>query len=124
MLYVTHFSYEGPETNPVHGSFVCLAEAEDLDACLKKCHGLIADLHAKGDLDGNLRHIYLDAAVQVKAVPQAGVLTHMITRPGPLTTFKSLSLPDESDGACEALAVSPDSKGRQGVDKEPFITLE
>lgn len=123
MLYIVHFSYEGPETKPEHGSLACLAEADNVEACLEKCRKLIVDLNRRGDLGANLRHIYLDVAVQIRTVPETGVLTHMTTRPGYLAPSKSLSLPACQKEACEAFSLASDSEDQNGVDVEPFMTL-
>lgn len=123
MLYIAHFSFQGPGKNPRHGSFACLEEADDVEACLDKCRSLIADLHRKGDLGGHLGYIYLDVLVQVKSLPRNGLLNPMITRPGPLIPSKSISLPADDGKDCEAFSLSSDSEGRDGVNMEPFMTL-
>lgn len=132
MLYIGHFSFvdsladeEGQATSI--GAFQCLAEADDIDAALEKFKAIIGDLHARGDMFDEIADIFLDSCVEIRQVPEAGMLTHFqewtvqCSRVGSIST----DLPGVGEECAAAFCCGPESTlDEEEVEVEPFVTFE
>ena len=95
MLYAGHFSFTTAETEedgPSHGVFTCLAEAEDVDAALEKLRALIVRLKEEDDTLDGVTEVYLDSCVEVRSLPEPGLMTYWIMWPHEETSSISTGL--------------------------------
>ncbi len=113
MLYVGHFSFsaapaEGDE--PSHGVFTCVAEADDVDVALEKLRTLVVRLKEEDDTLTGVTEVYLDSCVEVRSLPEAGLMTYWITWPHEETSSISTGLRWAEDGEAVGYSVLPDDE--------------
>ncbi len=92
MIYLAHFDFSvEPVTKrkrktkratdadvPRHGYFTCLAEADSVEAAMKKFERLLRSLKKKEDVLDGVRWVYLDSCVEVEKMPVKGFLAHCV----------------------------------------------
>ena len=136
MLYIGHFSFvesladeEGQGTSI--GAFQCLAEADDIDTALEKLKAIIVDLHERGDMFDEIEDIFLDSCVEVRHVPEDGMLTHFqewtvqCSRVGSIST----DVPGVGQDCAAVFRCGPeadldDEEVEAEVEVEPFVTFQ
>jgi hypothetical protein len=86
VLYVGHFSFDqhasGGAGTPWHGLFTCVAEGASIDAVIPKFNRLIRGLAKQHAVFEHVDEIYMDACIELPAVPAAGVLSYITVRAG------------------------------------------
>lgn len=123
MLYIAHLSFDpvkdAIKENQRHGHFTIVMEADDVDSAMEKAKSLIQSVHAKGYLFNPEMAIYLDVCVEVKSLPEQGLLT-----------FFSMREHNNADGGgvSAALVDAPRgcAEGFMGEDgtQEPLLIIE
>ena len=143
MLYAGHFSFTTAPTEedgPSHGVFTCLAEAEDVDAALEKLRALVVRLKEEDDTLDGVSEVFLDSCVEVRSLPQAGLMTYWILWPHEETDSVSTGLrwaetdeavgysllPEGEEGhECgEECDHEHDEDADDGYEVEPFVEFE
>jgi len=151
MLYAGHFSFTTSATEedgPSHGVFTCVAEAEDVETALDKLRALILRLKHEDDTLSGVTEVYLDSCVEVRSLPDDGLMTYWVMWPHEETGSISTGLrwaeddeavgysllPDEEDGhECGAECDhdhdegSTDDEGDEadeGWEVEPFVEFD
>lgn len=84
MFYVGHFWWVGPEPEygadpQKNGWFTCLAEADSVEEAGEKLRDLVEDLGSWYVGFEDVREVFLSAVVEVRKLPEAGVLAHFET---------------------------------------------
>ena len=95
MLYLGHFSFTTAPTDedgPSHGVFTCCADAEDVDGALEKLRALVLRLKEEDDTLDDVSEVYLDSCVEVRTMPEAGMMSYWIKWPHEETTSISTGL--------------------------------
>ena len=143
MLYVGHFSFTTAPTDedaPAHGVFTCVAEADDVDAALETLRTLIVRLKEEDDTLDDVTEVYLDSCVEVRSMPDAGMMTYWIMWPHEETSSISTGLrwagedeavgygvvPEGEDGhECgEECDHDHDAEEEDGYEVEPFVEFD
>lgn len=127
MLYVGHFSFHPSEsaTREIErGSFTCLVEANDPDTAIEKFQNLIESLDDSSDTLDSVGDIFLDNFIEVKNLPDEGILTRYeelsLDGMGSIST----TLPDVPEEAAAAYGWGPEDQDKDehgGVYVEPFM---
>ena len=82
MIYLGHFSFgtygfDAPAGLPNwHGYFTCAAEADSVEKALEKFEALILRVYRSGNIFTDVKEVYLDACVEIRAVPKRGFLSY------------------------------------------------
>lgn len=117
MLYVGHFSFTTAPTDedgPSHGVFTCVAEGDDVDDALEKLRALIVRLKEEDDTLDDVTEVYLDSCVEVRSLPDAGLMTFWIRWPHEETSSISTGIRlAESDEAVGYSLVPDDEDEHQ-----------
>jgi len=108
MLYIGHFSFRENGTEVRHGYFTMVLEGENITKILNGFESLLEKLQEQELLFQGPVVIYLDAVTQVKAIPEEGIMAHMLSRKGGLGTSVSISLPSVSREYAEHFGVVPE----------------
>jgi hypothetical protein len=117
MLYVGHFSFtidEALDDGPAHGVFSCVAEAGDVDDALEKLRALIVRLKEEDDTLTGVSEVYLDSCVEIRSLPEAGMMTYWISWPHEETTSISTGLRWAGEDEAVGYSVVPDDGGEAG----------
>ena len=84
MLYVGHFSFESSQeesdaftVESKGGTFTCLVEAESLDDAADKFRDLIISHADSFEIFGSAGGVFIDAIIEIKKLPEKGVLTQL-----------------------------------------------
>jgi hypothetical protein len=81
MIYLGHFSFatygfDTPGGSPTwHGYFTCAAEAASVEKALEKFEALLLRVNRSGNIFTDVKEVYLDACVEIRAVPRRGFLS-------------------------------------------------
>ena len=138
MLYLGHFSFTTAPTDedgPSHGVFTCCADAEDVDAAIEKLRALVLRLKEDDDALDDVSEVYLDSCVEVRTMPEAGMMSYWIKWPHEETTSISTGLrwaegdeavgysilPDHDDDAEENDHADDEEDDDEGYEVEPFV---
>jgi len=142
MFYIGHFSFRESGKGDRHGYFTLIREADDIKKTLSEFSNLVMELQEKELLFQGPATIYLDAVTKVKAIPEKGLMAHLISREGDLGASISISLPLVSQKYAEhfgmvheplnssgrkigeAFAVAPEMPEQAEVEIEPFLYFE
>ena len=124
MLYQAHFSFEQSNKNKKNGSIIALVEAPDIDVAMTSFKTLLEKSGKSGHIPGNAAHIYLDLVLQIKKIPEAGCIAHVLSRPGGLKSALSSSLPGVSGDYGEAFTMAADQKSGDDIEMEPFLSFD
>jgi hypothetical protein len=68
--------------NNWHGYFTCVAEADEVEAALKKFKAPVRKLRDRSDTFSGVERIYLDSCLEIHSVPRGGFLAHFSLREG------------------------------------------
>ena len=140
MLYLGHFSFTTAPTDedgPSHGVFTCIADAEDVDAALEKLHALVLRLKEEDDTLDDVSEVYLDSCVEVRTMPEAGMMSYWIKWPHEETTSLSTGLRLADEDQAVGYSIMPehdhaddeadhehgeaDDDDEDGYEVEPFV---
>jgi hypothetical protein len=142
MFYMGHFSFRESGNEIRHGNFTVIMKGDGVDKTLGEFSNLLKKLQEKELLFHSPATIYLDAVTKVKAIPEQGLMAHMISRKGELGSSISISLPDVSQEYAEhfgmvpepsngsgrnigeAFAVTPEMPEPDEMEVEPFLSFE
>jgi hypothetical protein len=111
MLYLGHFSFTTAPTDedgPSHGVFTCCADAEGVDAALEKLRALVLRLKEEDDTLDDVSEVYLDSCVEVRTMPEAGMMSYWIKWPHEETSSISTGLRWAGDDEAVGYSVLPD----------------
>src|SRR5215210_588554 len=95
MLYVGHFSFDSREPTAAiaeteGGSFTCLVEAESVESAVEKFSDLVISLDDSSEAFESVGDVFLNDIIEVKKLPDQGVLTrfeeHMADELGTIST--------------------------------------
>jgi hypothetical protein len=95
MLYVGHFSFTAQaedEETPSHGVFTCVADAADVDAALETLRELVVRLKNEDDVLDGVTQVFLDSCVEVRSMPETGLMTYWVSWPHEETSSISTGL--------------------------------
>ena len=137
MLYVGHFSsdvledessHESPPIEYDHSSFTCVVEAGSAEEALDKFRGLILSVDESEPFE-RLGDIYLDVGIEIRELPQGGLITRVEHRLADGSGAVSMSLPGGAPEGCAAFdwgrEPGPDNTEEEGEFFEtPFMPLE
>lgn len=132
MLYVAHCSFfleggTGPgQPGPRHGSCTCVAEAVSVVAALDIFRGLLHRLDETEDLFRGVRELYLDACVEIRAIPAGGCLTEYVERTGAVESGLATWLPgvDERQAVAYYLGPEREPQEEETDTDEPFVVFQ
>ncbi len=138
MLYLGHFSFSAAPTDEdpaAHGVFTCVAEAAGVDAALDKLRALIVRLKEEDDTLVGVTEVYLDSCVEVRTMPEAGMMSYWISWPHEETASISTGLRWAGDDEAVGYSILPDDEhehdescdhGDEGdeFEVEPFVEFE
>ena len=111
MLYIGHFSFDETNYEARFGHFTCVVEAKSPDEAGKAFKKLILSLRKKKALFSTApADIYLDSIIEVKGVPQTGVVTWYSSISGEKEGSLSTALPHEDAGECTRYHYYPDER--------------
>jgi hypothetical protein len=113
MLYVGHFSFTTAPTDedgPSHGVFTIAAEAGDVNAALEKLRALVVRLKEEDDTLDDVTEVYLDSCVEVRSLPDAGLMTYWIKWPHEETSSISTGLRWAEGDEAVGYSVLPDDE--------------
>ena len=120
MVYIGQFSYSDEQDgNPWHGLFTCVVEARNVRAAVQKLRRLVRALAKREQVFEHVEKIYLDACIELKSVPAAGLLAYITVREG-----------EDVGGISSALlgappkAASSYSWGREQDESQPVAEVE
>jgi hypothetical protein len=114
MFYIGHFSFRESGKEIRHGYFTVIMEGDGVDRTLSEFSNLLIKLQDKEKLFHVPATVYLDAVSKVKAIPEEGLMAHMISRKGELSSSISISLPDVSEEYAEFYGMVPEPPNGSG----------
>lgn len=114
MFYIGHFSFREYGDEIRHGYFTVVMEGNGIEKALGEFANLLKQLHEKEGLFHPPATIYLDAVTKIKAIPEHGLMAHMISRKGDLGASISVSLPDVSQQYAEHYGLVPEPSNNTG----------
>jgi hypothetical protein len=121
MIYLAHFSCDGEHNGePQHGWFTCVAEADDVEACVDKFRRLLNKLYKVEDVFNSVTRVYLEDVIQIMQVPDEGFLGHYSRSPGEAPPSIATTLWGDTDTYCESYSPIP-FDGEKTQEIEPFI---
>ena len=138
MLYLGHFSFTTAPTDedgPSHGVFTCCADADDVDSAIEKLRALVLRLKEDDDALDDVSEVYLDSCVEVRTMPEAGMMSYWIKWPHEETSSISTGLrwaeadeavgysilPDHDEDAEEHDHADDEADDDEGYEVEPFV---
>lgn len=131
MLYVGQFSFSfdtraaRKAVQSWHGYFTVVAEAPNVSAALKKLEALVLTSTESSELFSDVSEIFLEACIEVKSVPRAGLLAHVALEEGESFESISTTLPGVSRRHATSYHLEPDSVDDDGgFAPEPFVVLK
>lgn len=132
MLYIGHFSFEGPEPefkaeSRERGWFILLAEADSVDNALDKSRDLVGSLKSWFTSFEDVEDVYLDDVTEVDRVPAEGVLARIVHTHDDPPSWVATSLPGVPNEFCRSYGwgpEEPDEDGDGGVHVEPFVSFK
>lgn len=114
MLYLGHFSFDGPEHDGAdaadgvqHGYFSALAQADTVDEACGKFRALIPRIGREQEMFEANTHVWLDSCIEVRELPPEGLLAHVVVALGEDGSM-SASLVGAPAGVGEAYGWEPD----------------
>lgn len=113
MLYLGHFSFSAAPTDEepaAHGVFTCAAEAADIDAALDKLRGLVVRLKEEDDTLVGVTEVYLDSCVEVRTLPEAGLMSYWVSWPHEETASISTGLRWAGEDEAVGYSILPDDE--------------
>lgn len=125
MLYITHLSFDPVKDaiteNLNHGYFTIALEADDVDSALDKAKSHIQSLYDKGYLFDPETATYLEVCVEVRSLPEQGLLTFFSRREGerPYGVDVSATLVNAPIGCASSFV---EREGDYGF-LEPFLVI-
>jgi hypothetical protein len=132
MLYLGHFTFHEPESETTiedigfeGGSFTCIVEAESVEEAGKKFSDLIISLGDSFEDLESVGNVYLESIIEVRKLPDQGVLAHFEHRTaGGLGTI-STTLPGVPPEFCVAYSWGrEDDENEDEYIMEPFVSFE
>ena len=130
MLYVGHFSFESPEKEKESdaftveskgGTFTCLVEADSLDDAADKFRDLIISHADSFEIFGSAGAVFIDAIIEVKKLPEEGVLTQLYEPLADGIGSFATTLPGVPAEFCVAYIRPPEEEEEEG--QPAFITF-
>jgi hypothetical protein len=130
MLYVGHFSFEGPEPEfkaegRERGWFTCIVEAESMDSAADKLRELVTASKGWFTSFEDVERVYLDDLIEVEKVPIQGVLAHLEhTYDDPHSSI-STSTPGVPEEFCRSYGwgAETNDNDEEGATMEPFVSF-
>ena len=111
MLYLGHFSFTTAPTDedgPAHGVFTCCADAEDVDSAIEKLRSLILRLKEDDDALDGVSEVYLDSCVEVRTMPEDGMMSYWVKWPHEETSSISTGLRWAEEAEAVGYSILPD----------------
>ena len=133
MLYLGHFSFaeeegtgESAQSDSWHGYFTCVAEADDVEAAVRKFKVLLRRLRDRDDMFDGVQRIYLDSCIEIHSIPAAGFLAHLSLREGKDIGDISTSIRGATEEQAVAFHLESDEENEDGEpqESEPFIVFK
>lgn len=132
MLYVGHFSFDSREPAAAiketeGGSFTCLVEAESVESAVQKFSDLVISLGDSFEAFESVSGVFLDDIVEVKELPDQGVLTRFEERTADGLGTISTTLPGVPPEFCVSYGWGREDEADEdegGHTVEPFVTFE
>lgn len=133
LLYIGHFSFEGPEPefkaeSRECGWFICVAEADSVEDAVDKFRDLVWSLKSWFTSFESVEAVYLDDVTEVERVPAEGVLARFVhTYDDPPGASISMSLPGVPKEFCRSYGwgtEEPDEDDDEGVEVVPFVSFK
>jgi hypothetical protein len=131
MLYLGHFSFDPPESGSAIGStdlgggwFTCLCEADSADEAVKKFQDLIISLDDSFESFEHVGNVYFETAVEVRKLPEEGVLARFEQSTDDGMGSISTALPGVPPEACVAFDWGREltkEEEEKGHTPEPFV---
>jgi hypothetical protein len=113
MVYLGHFSFTTAPTDDEgssHGVFTCVAEAADVDEALQKFREVIVRLKEEDDTLEGVAEVYIDSCVEVRTMPEAGMMSYWIRWPHEETTSISTGLRWADEDEAVGYSVTPETE--------------
>jgi hypothetical protein len=129
LLYLGHFSFDprrGGEDAIEWGWFTCLVEAESPESAGEKFADLIISLGSSDTLE-YVGNVYLEDIIEVKKLPEKGVLVRYEAHTGERAGTISTTLPGVPQEFCVAYEWGPERTEQEeedGYTPEPFVYHE
>ena len=76
MLYVGHFSFKTKTAKKEKGHFTCMVESEDVKSAIVSFMKIITKAKEVNNLFSQGAEIYVDAIIEIRQIPDEGVLTY------------------------------------------------
>lgn len=131
MLYIGHFSFEGPEPEFKAESrerewFTCIVEAQSVEEAVEKLRDLVGSLKSWFTSFEDVEDIYLDDITEVARMPAGGVLARFVHAYDDPPSLISTSLPGVPSEFCRSYGwgQEPDEDGDEGAEVEPFVSFK
>jgi len=128
MKYLGHFSFVGySEDETSHGLLSAVVSADDIDSATVRFHNLLEQKKNEADLFDSFTFIFLEDIIEIRELPEEGLIAHCIRFEGEPLSFKSRSIPGVSAGGCKCFRLDPEfPAGDEETAKEivPFMTIE
>lgn len=131
MLYLAHFSFsfdnKPRKKNPQawHGYFTAVAEAKNVTGALKKFEALVIKSAETSELFSDVKEIFLESCVELKATPPAGFLAHVALEEGESAGSISTTLPGLNAKYATSYHFEPEQADEDGgFDAEPFVVIK
>lgn len=131
MLYLGHFTFGPPESGAAIGNtdlgggwFTCLCEAESADEAVNKFQNLIVSLDDSFETFEDVGNVYFETAVEVRKLPEEGVLARFEHSTADGMGRISTALPGVPSEACMAFDWNKeeiDVEAEEGYTPEPFV---
>ncbi len=132
MLYVGHFSFDSREPAATiketeGGSFTCLVEAESVESAVQKFSDLVSSLDDSFEAFESVGDVFLDDIIEVKKLPDQGVLTRFEERTADGLGTISTTLLGVPPEFCVSYGWGREDQGDEDEGEyvaEPFVTFE
>lgn len=112
-LYIAHLSFatDGEsELGPWHGYCTVVVEAGDIDEALDKVTERVTTMKREGDVFEEIGELFLDSCVEIRSVPEEGLLAHFQEWNGEAEGSIAATIPDYTGDDVDGYHMGPEEQ--------------